>query len=168
MKKRIMQLLITLLLSALVLIGCDAKGNENILDINKITYVRTAGDINTIEMFVITSNFSIKKYVITPYSDSHFDLFAGQLPSEEEYTVNEWQISEENWNHMVDALIENDFMGLPEDIPCSAQVFDASSYYIEIETNDVVHRVGGYDVGQATDSVNKRFKNIINSLEDNI
>ena len=57
-------------------------------------------------------------------------------------------------------------MGLPEEIPSSDQIFDASSYYIEGKTTDAVHRVGGYNAGQATDIVNKRFKNIMNSLED--
>ena len=42
----------------------------------------------------------------------------------------------------------------------SAEVFDAGFCYIEVETNDATHRVGGFDAGGGNDRANKKFRKL--------
>lgn len=55
-------------------------------------------------------------------------------------------------------------MELEEELPCN-EVYDAPSYYIQVETDDAVHKSGGYNAGGGKDSANKRFKDVLDVLD---
>ena len=161
MRKNVIALLAGILLIPLSLVGCGTQGKQ-LSDVQKISYIGYCGhqaDCGTV--FVLTPDCSVKEYDIT-WDYKYTDLFAGKLPSEDEYELIEYQISEEKWNALINTMNENRFMALPEDI--SIKGYDMSTAYIQVETADVVHKSGGYGASLGKDGKHERFQAIENEL----
>lgn len=153
MKKRAIASLVGILLIPLSLAGCSTHGKQ-LSDVQKISYIGYCGDQDCGTVLVITSDRKVKQYDIT-WDYKYPDLFAGKLPSEDKYNLTEYQISEEEWNALINALDANSFMELPEDI--SVEGFDMPTSHIQVETADGVHKSGGYGAAYGDEDANKRF-----------
>jgi len=168
MKNYTLLIIGTFFVLTIALIGCAAKEVKSDLNVNKITYSFSYGDRIGGEIYVISSDFSMQRYIIKANEDTDFDIETGELPSEGEYWLEEYTIPQENWKLLKTAVEENKFMELPENVSNSAEVFDAGFCYIEVETNDATHRVGGFDAGGGKDKANKKFyglkEEIINAI----
>ena len=151
--------LITLMMS-----GC---GKHSEYDVKQISYVHSYGGMDGAELDVITSDGVVRKYTVQPYSDSEVDLFEGEIPSENQSDIEEYTISEDNWNSMVDAINDNGFMQLPEELP-NVEASDGSSRYIEVVTSEGIHKVGGYCAGDGTGPKHQRFSQIREVIQANI
>lgn len=160
MKKTMTALVAGVLLMALTLTGCSVLGKQ-LSDVKKISYVGYCGDQDCGTVLVITSDCKVKQYDIT-WDYKYPDLFAGKLPSEDKYKLTEYQISEEEWDALVNALNENRFAQLPEDI--SIEGYDMPTSYIQVETADGVYRSGGYGASLGDGGKNKRFDAVRNEL----
>ena len=164
-------LLIVLSLSMLLLSGCTGKGQNNskvTYDIKKVTCTYNFGDQDGAEMDVYSSDLSVKKYILQPYSDSGVDLFAGEIPPEDKCVPEESAITAEDWNSLVDSINNNEFMDLPEELP-EVEASDGSTCYITVETTTGTHKTGGYCAGNGTGKAHKRFgevRTVIYSLKE--
>lgn len=148
-----------------ILVGCGAEKKTTSLDIKKVTFVKYSGDTRTIEMYIFNSDYRVDKYIINPKGDSKFDLLDGELPTKDEYSVKQLEITEESWTDLVNVLSRVSFMELEEELPYD-EVYDAPSYYIQVETVDAVHKSGGYNAGEGKDNSNERFKEVLDVLDD--
>ena len=157
--------LIILTLGVIITIGCShikekKHAQKADLKMDKVIYSYSYGDRYGFEITEITSDLCMKRYIITPDEDSEFNLQDGNLPSEEEYRCEEYQITEGDWNSIVDVISENDIMTIPEDISNSGDVHDGGYSYIEVENNDGSYKVGGYDASGGKEDVNERYYNM--------
>lgn len=185
MRKNVIALLAGVLLVPLSLAGCSMQENGSPThtttptpspsatnaqesDLPKITYVVVGGDGMIFRMYVLTPDYTVKRYDLNLEYYNQYDFFAGELPPEGEYRVDKYQISEENWNALVGAINENNFAELPEELPEDEEgmpVLDGTTYYIQVETSDGVHKSGGYEAGRWDDKENKRFRAIQEKLD---
>ena len=177
MKKTMTALVAGIMFVALTLTGCSTQENgssgttatpsptatttqENL---PKISYVSYSGDQDCGTVLVITADRKVKRYDIT-WSYKRTDLFAGKLPSEDDYRnrLTEYEISEDEWNALINALNENRFEQLPEDI--SIKGFDLPASYMQVETADGVHESGGYGASVGDGDENVRFGTVEHEL----
>ena len=63
--------------------GCSRERRRGPLDVLRVTYVACGGDINHVEVFIITSDRKVTQYSIEPEPDKSYDYLAGELPSED-------------------------------------------------------------------------------------
>ena len=147
-------------LSACTSIGNNslATGNNSLAasDVTKVTCVYNFGSMDGAEMDVYTPDGTLTMYVIQPYSGSSVDLFAGEVPSEDECEIKELTFTNDDWNSIVDAINKNNFMNLPEELP-KVEADDGSSYYITVETTSGTHKSGGYCAGNGIGNKHERF-----------
>ncbi len=80
--------------------------------------------------------------------------------------VEHLYISEADWQSIVDMTKRIDFMTLPERIDPPEGVSDAPSYYIWIDTTAGTHGAGGYAAGYGEDSINRRFGDLREVIEN--
>ena len=162
MKKTMTALVAGIMFVALTLAGCSTQQNSSTSDVKKVTYIvlnSSQYPSENLSMTVATPG-AVKVYVMGLDCFEQYDLFAGELPPEDEYELTEYQISKEEWNALINALDENRFMELPEELSKDERgipTLDASTYYIQVETGDGVHRSGGYMAGYGDDEEHKRF-----------
>ncbi|MCR4566715.1 MAG: hypothetical protein K5769_01590 [Pseudobutyrivibrio sp.] len=135
---------------------------DNKLEIKRVTYMVHSGDTPELYIYVITPE-SVKYYDIYPTSSGQYDWFAGELPPEDEYTLEEYDISEQAWTNMENVLKRVNFMNLPEEIK-GGDAFDGSSRYIQVETADGKHISGGYIAGDGIGPTNTRFKRAVEAI----
>ena len=160
MKKILASVLITLF--CLVSLCACALSRPNVgsrgpLDVKSVTYVIYCGGICKVDMYVITSDLKVAKYEIYPEGNISYDYFAGELPSEDRYEIKEYEISEEDWESLINVLTRVNFMELKEDLSTNETIYDGSSYYIGVETPDGTNISGGYMAGYDKNSASKRF-----------
>ncbi len=158
-KIRVVSALIILL--ALFTSGC---GGQHDYDVNKVTYVFNSGDQDGAELDVYSSDCTVIKYAIRPYSDSGVDLFKGEIPSDDQCDKEEYTISQDDWNSIVNAVNENRFMALPEELP-EVEATDGSTRYIEVFTSEGDHRSGGYCAGNGSGKEHQRFSEVVSALQ---
>ena len=167
--KKTKKLIATLLLFSICILtfaGCSGNKQRGPLDVKKVTYLVYCGDVNRVELTIITSDRQVTQYSITPQTNEKYDYLAGELPPENEYTIKEFEMSELSWSSMVNVLTRVNFMELKEDLTTTEQIVDGSTSYIKVETADAVHTSGGYAAGVSKDNANKRYaeaKQYINS-----
>lgn len=175
MKKNVIALLAGILLIPLTLAGCATQQNNGTSDVLKITYIvlnSSQYPFKDLSMIVATPD-AVKVYIMGLDCFDQYDLFAGELPPEDKYELTEYQISEEEWNVLINTLVENRFMELPEELTDGSDISGASTYYIQVETGNSVHRSGGYMAGYGDNEEHKRFDAIKYKLygviaEDNL
>ena len=156
--KQIFVSILAAVFCVLAFAGCTGQSKKEPLDVKKVTYLIYCGDIQEVEMYVITDDLKVTHYTIWPEDGMDYDYFAGELPSEDHYEVSEFKITEESWTSMVNTLTEVNFMNLLEEFsPDDSD--DASSYYIRVETADDVHQSGGYNAGGHMDPESRKFSN---------
>ena len=139
-----------------LLAGCTREQTREPLDVKKVSYLVLWGDRPEVELYIITSDRKITQYNIRPEDDKTYDYFAGELPSEDNYEVTEFEMTEDNWKSMVDGLTEADFMNRLDEFPDKG-AGNASTYYIRVETADGVHQSGGYNAGGSMDPENRKY-----------
>ena len=160
-------IIILILVLLLTLLGCSAKPAD-LVDVKKITLQSIILDPADYKVFVITPNYMVSQYDFTAYWIYNiFDYFSDSLPNENEYSYSEWRITEDSWNYIVEALGQNLFFELPEDISLKNGE-DYPIYYIEVEANGITHKSGGYGAGYNKDKAGSRFKNILNAITESL
>lgn len=168
MKKSIMKLLKNILVFTFTIMiiftlpGCKQK----VVDVNEIKYIEYVGDFPVVHMLVITSDLNAKYYNIRVLDTFDFDLLAGELPPENWYELTETEIPQDDWDRLVNAINQNDFMSLPEQLPYTTQPYDHPWYNIQVKTDSDTHDVGGYAIKSEKDKDNKRFIAIQDVIED--
>lgn len=163
MKKKIVASVVGILLFPLMLTGCGAHKNTS--ETLKVTYIDISGDAGTAVMFILTSDCVVKKYEMRSDYVNQYDLFGGELPPNNEYTMTEYRMSEKEWETLVGAINDNNFLELPEELPPYRGV-DAPAYYLQVETVDGVYKSGGYGAGHGDDKANKRFRLVKDELDN--
>lgn len=157
LKKTVLTVFSVMICIAL-LTGCTLEQKKEALDVKKVSYLVLWGDRPEVELYIITSDRKVIQYNIRPEEDKTYDYLAGELPSEDNYEVTEYEMTEASWNSLVNTLTEADFMNLLEEFqPDDSD--DSSSYYIRVETSDDVHQSGGYNAGGHMDPESRRFSN---------
>ena len=161
MKKCVSIFLAAILLFAVT--GCSEK-NYDPSNVEHITLVNIEPDPASYRVFVATPDCMAKEYDFTRYwMDNSFDYFSDPLPHENEYELREWRISENTWDIITETLKENRFFAMPDEMrPVNGA--DFGSYYIEVESDGLIHKSGGYGAGYNQDSASKRFKIILNEI----
>ena len=155
MIKKSILLTAVLSLGVLLIGGCAGTGSSKAPEvINKVTCTYNLGDIDGSEMIVVTSDLTVTTYTV--YSDSSVNLFAGEIPGENECEMKESAITEEDWNRITDAINDNGFMKLPEELP-KVEAYDGSTCYITVEAESGTHRSGGYCAGNGSGKEHSRF-----------
>ena len=165
--EKLKKICVSILAAALCLLafaGCTGQTPKEPLDVKKVTYLIYCGDIQEVEMYVITDDLKVTHYTIWPEDGKDYDYFAGELPSEDNYEVTESEMTEENWKSMVDGLTEADFMTILEEFTNNGAM-DASTYYIRVETSDGVHQSGGYNAGGSQDPESRRYSDARQAIE---
>ena len=135
----------------------DEKADK--LDVKSVTYLVYPGGVNQVIMYVITSDLNVEKYTVNG-PDKNYDYLGGELPSEDTYEAESFEISESDWNDIVNALTEENFMELDEDLSTKEEIDDGSSYYIKVETADGTNTSGGYMAGYDKDAASKQFDEV--------
>ena len=168
MKKTMTALVAGIMFVALSLTGCSLQGKQ-LSDVQKISYISYCGDNDCGTVLVITADRKVKQYYIT-LDYKYTDLFAGKLPSEDDYRNRlEYEITEDEWNALINTINENNFADLPEELPEGESTFyilDGSTRYMQVETADGVHKSGGYAAGDWDDEENKRFGAIKDKINE--
>ena len=136
------------------------------LDVKRVTYLIYCGGICHVDMYIITADLNVEKYSINPEGDKNYDFLAGELPSEDLYEVTEYEISDLQWESIVDILTRVKFSELEEDVSTKEDIFDGSSYYICVETSDATYTSGGYMAGYDHDSSGRRFAEAKEMIEN--
>ena len=165
--EKLKKIFVSILAAALFLLafeGCTGQTPKEPLDVKKVTYLIYCGDIQKVEMYVITDDLKVTQYTIWPEDGMDYDYFAGELPTPDKYEVTESEMTEENWKSMVDGLTEADFMTLLEEFTNNGAM-DASTYYIRVETSDGVHQSGGYNAGGSQDPESRRYSDARQAIE---
>jgi len=121
-----------------------------------VSYLISDRDYSHIEYYVITSDHKVKQYSVDINDGKTYDFFAGELPPEDRYTVAEYEIDELDWTSIVNVLTRVDFMTLLDEFPALTKDCE-STYYIQVETGDAVHKSGGYGAGFKKDPESRRF-----------
>ena len=183
MKKTMTVLVAGIMFVALTLAGCSTQENgspdvtttptpspsatvtqENL---QKVTYIISASMGHTPEMYVFVPDYSVKRYEMHSYNVTIDDLLAGDLPPDSEYTLTEYQISEEDWNALVNALNDNNFAELPERLQRDAIAEDVPNYYVQVETSDWDHETGCCTFrAPGDDEENKRFRAVDKKIDE--
>ena len=167
-KKSIMKLLKNILVfTSIILIIFTLPGcKQKVVDVNEVKYIEYVGDFPVINMLVITSDLNVKYYNIRVLDTFDYDLLADELPPENWYDLTETEITQDDWDRLVNAINQNDFMSLPEQLPYTTQPYDHPWYNIQVKTNSDTHDVGGYAIETEKDEANKRFIMIQDVIED--
>ena len=163
-KKISITLLISCLLGIIVLSSCNTR---NDLEVTKIIFMYTGGDIDKSEVYVFTPDLTISHQIITPAANlskiSEFPLSKDDVVEEESLTI-----TNNFWQSIVNALKRNDFIALPEEITTADPGYDFSDYYIYVETSKGSHLAGGYAAGYGNDANNRRFADVHSYIESAI
>ena len=139
--------------------GCS----ENFTSQNKIETV-TLSNINyflpNYEVFVVSSDCTIKKYDFTEYwLNNPFSYFDYPLPPVDQYTEIEWNITEEKWQELIKILNKNKAFNIPNKMkPINGNDFPIT--YIEINTEGSDYRFGGYGAGYGKGVYQRQFREI--------
>ena len=152
-RKRVVSLLILIPLIMLSLAGCSSESGDY-STVRKISFDYTDGWTSLVRRVIISSDYTVRYF-----ENFHFDEL-----NDEWQLMDEWELSETEWNSLIDVLKENDFCGLPETITPKRTVYDAPTYDIEVETDDSVHRISGIGSGAEKNRIYKRFNNIVTAL----
>lgn len=168
MKKLMTALLVAGLFGALALAGCfsdgEAKGEG--CEVTRIVLVSTGGDANTLDAYIFEPDPSLTHVSLAPDTDLSHVEEESPWPDEAELGRERLSISKADWQGVVDAVDEVDFMTLPEVIKVSDLVLDAPSYYINVKTTGGSHESGGYAAGFGSDEPNERFSKLHGTLQD--
>ncbi len=158
--------LVILLLSSA---GCGADKTDVkskvYLEVNKVTFLRYSGDSQKIEMYIFTPDCHVDKYLIDSKENNQSDLLSGKLPAKDEYNISQYEITEEAWNNLVIIIARENFMELEEELS-HEEVYDAPSIYIQVESSDAVHKSGGYSAGEGENSDDRRFRIIVQAIDE--
>lgn len=146
-------------LFSFALTGCLMSGKKEPLKVKKVSYLVITQSVNRAEFYVITDDRKVTQYSITPEGDKTYDYFAGELPPEDNYKITEYEIDEQSWESVVNELTRVDFMILLEEFP-PVNSDDGSTYYIQVETEDGIHKSGGYEAGFRKDPENRKFSDV--------
>ncbi len=147
-------------LIALFLSGC---GEQPDIDVKQVSLVFNYGDIDGAELDVFSADGTVKEYIVRPTTGSGVDLFGGEIPTEDQCEMKEYTISPEDWDSIVNAVKESNFMKLSEELP-KVEAYDGSTRYLEIVTSEGTHRVGGYCAGNGAGKEHQRFAAILEAL----
>ena len=158
-------LCVSMVLLAFSVNGCGEPSDHDIYDIEQVSLIFNYGDQDGAELDVFNSDGTVKKYIVQPYSDGGIDLFEGGIPAEDQCNTEEYTISADDWNSIVNAVNENGFMKLPEELP-EVEATDGSTRYIEVITSDGTHRSGGYCAGNGNGKEHQRFSEIVKALKN--
>ena len=169
MKKIRPALILILMVGAFVLSGCQNGIGKTKLDVSQVTYLCCSADSNKYDMYVISSDCSVTHYIITPENEIDIKgLFEGKLPGEEEYKVENGQISAENWDKIVDVLSDTKYVYMPYDLSNSDGMFEGPEYYVEIKVDMIKHLAGGVNAGSGNDKSNKKFKRVLDVIQGSL
>lgn len=157
MTKRVAALLIMSILAVSALAGCNAGATANNMEITEVVFVRTGGDVDKTEAFILKPDLTLERTEFKPglsFSDGN-ELMA--LLDKEPGSTERLQMPEDAWQSIVLEAKRVDFMTMPEEIETLEQVSDGSAYYICVEAGGDTHVSGGYAAGIGMDSDNRRF-----------
>ena len=146
------------------LVGCEA--NEDIQP-TTVTYVHEGAEPYAYDVYVFTLN-KVVYYDLANYAYStNYDYFNsnGMLPSEENYSMEEYALNDDDWERIVAAINDNKFSKLPEDISNDG-IMDVGSFYIQVKTDEEMFLSGGWGAGYGTSKNDKRFAEITKVLND--
>ncbi len=129
------------------------------LDVIKVTYVYYSGDNPSVYMKVYTNDCTVKRYSFNGSWNTGCDLFAGELPPEDEYTVSEYKITQESWDRLVESLSKERFMSLPKNLQ-KGIVFDGATLCIQVETSSGTHKVESWMPSNGDGLAQKRFDRV--------
>ena len=161
MYSKLKTLLICIALAAVTLSGCGKTSSPSPeeYDVEEVRCVFNYGDQDGAELDIFKADGTVTQYIITPYSDSGIDMFAGEIPSDSECEKKESTISGDEWETIVAAVKDSDFFSLPEELP-KVEAYDGSTCYIEIVTTAGNHRSGGYCAGNGSGKEHERFYSV--------
>ena len=179
-RKKLIALIMCMILCMTAFYGCaekdsgqGAEGQQNTeanqnteakqtdYDIKIVKCIYNYGDQDKAEMDVFSSDKSVRSYIVNSYSDSGIDLFSGEIPSDNNTNcdIEEITLTDEEWNNIVNAVKDSNFMDLPDELP-KVKANDGSTCYIEIETTTGTHRSGGYCAGNGSGKEHERFYSV--------
>ena len=149
MKNKISKKLIAVLSISFLLIaqlaGCGAVSKEPLTGVTKVVYMITIAEPHEVMAYILTDDLQVKGYEIQPYSDNKIDVFSGEIPPDE-YLEEEYSISQDAWDKLMEDLGQNDFMSMPEELP-DVKTCDGATMEIQVETASGTHKTGGYKAG---------------------
>ncbi len=161
MKKYIV-LLCSFILAMTMMVGCSSNTIQNV---QQISYICGVGDYDQTDYYTISSDLHMQHYSFTSEDMDFSKLLSGEQPPESTL-VDEKDISQEQWDNILDVAQENDFLNLPENLSAGDDTCDGDTYYIELQTDEQTYRSGGYAAGIGTDTNDKRFANVRDAIEE--
>ena len=164
MTKRVAALLIMSILAVSALAGCSTGGTPHDMEIYKVVFYRTGGDVDRTEVFTFEPDLTLERTLLLDSDTSDKEFLIQMIEGSD--NVEHLYISEADWQSIDDLTKRVDFMTLPEEIDPPEGVSDASSYYILIETTEGTHGAGGYAAGYGEDSINGRFGDVREGIEN--
>lgn len=141
------------------------KQERGPLDVKKVTYLIYVGDQPIVKLYILTDDHKVTEYYIRTDDNKQYDYLAGELPPADKYEMKEYEIEGSGWESMVNVLTRVDFMNLLDEFKAYG-AYDASTYYIKVETADGVHISGGYGAGMAQDPESRRFSEARQYIEN--
>ena len=166
MKKRVAGLLVMFMLVVSALTGCSNGGTPPDMEIYKVVFYRTGGDVDRTEVFTFEPDLTLERTLLLDADTSAKEFLIQMIEGSDK--VEHLYISEADWQSIVDLTKRVDFMTLPEKIDPPEGVSDAPSYYIWINTTESTHGAGGYAAGYGEDSLNRRFGALREGIENAI
>lgn len=164
MKKTLTALLAGILLIFLALAGgsthinSSTQKNNDTSEVKKITHSWEYRGM--LRVYVFTSDYTVKEYSVY-FENSDYFIFRQVLPKAGYDLRMDRKITKEDWDALVEALNENDFMGLPERLPGNDNTY--SWDFMKVETADGVYKTGSYG---GDDEENMRFSAIQREIND--
>ena len=162
--KRFAIVLVVALFGALAFTGCSTGGTSPDMEIDTVLFYRTGGDVDRTEVFFFKPDLTLERTLLLDSDTSAKEFLIQMIEGSD--NVEHLYISEEDWQSIVDLTKRVDFMTLPEEIDPPEGISDAPSYYILIETTEGTHGAGGYAAGYGEDSINRRFGDLREGIEN--
>ena len=163
-----------LAMSVFVFAGCSRAGQgsretkkqeRGPLDVKKVTYLVYSGDQPHVDLYIISEDLKGTHYSINDDFEKKYDYLEGELPSEDQYEVSDFEVSESEWNNIKLLVKRCGFMELPEELP-PVEGDDIGSTYIKIETSKDVNKSGGYGAGAGSESEHVMFARVRDAISD--
>ena len=146
----------------------DAGDNTGYVpESTQITYLACTSDPGSYNVYIITIDKLIC-YDLTDYWKDHsgrYHYFEDSLPPEGKYTLEEYDLTAEQWKRLIATIRKNKFSNLPEDLGI-LYLIDGPVSYIEVKSKEETHMCGGISAGLGNSKNQKQYAEIVSTLEE--
>ena len=143
--------------------GCKSVDYE----VERVATYRVVSDPYSYSICIAEKDLKVVVYDVTSYGlNNIIDDPIGLSLSSREHIKDEYTISQDEWDNVVNILEKNRFMDMSSNLDAEG-VTDGCVYYIDVTLKDKSHTVGGYEPNYAGKE-GQRFMTLFNEVGMNL